>query len=789
MSLRDDLQAALGSSYNIERELGGGGMSRVFVGEEVALGRKVAVKVLAPELAAGVSAERFQREIKLAAQLQHPNIVPVHATGVAAGLPYYTMPFVDGLSLRQRLERNAGVPIVEGMAILKDVARALAYAHDHGIVHRDIKPENVLLADEAAVVTDFGIAKALHAARTDAPGGTLTQAGASLGTPAYMAPEQISADPSVDHRADIYSFGCVAYETLTGSTPFSHRQPHQLYAAHISERPASLKDRRPDCPDDVAALVMKCLEKDPSNRPQSSRDLLRGFDSAPTRPGVAASPAAKRDRGGRKLVIGAIAGIAIFSAVAALAVKNLGTGSDIRSLAVLPFQNIGGDSANAYFADGMSDELTTELSKVPGLTLASRTSASRYRGDNVDVKQVGADLDVGAVIEGTVRRAGDRVRLTAQLSDVANGKILWTDSYEHRLADIFAVQDSITQAIVAALKVRLGDQKTAAAIATASQGTRNLEAYDLYLRGRFLWARRGETGIRQAIKHFERAIALDPGFARAHAGLAMAASVLPMYADIRSDSITPVGLRAGMKAIELDPNLADAHLGYANNLIYQLKWEEAEKHFKRALQIDPGNATAHQWYGDYLYLNGRLADAIPELKRAVALEPLTAVMYNDLAVTLYMAGRNDEAAELLTTAMEMDSAFKFTRTNLAVVLAAQGKFDSALALVRTGGRRTAIDRIMILRLKGSTAEADSEFKALHRAWARVGEEDPMIISYLHASAANADSTLYWINKGIDSRSGQLFSMSLPCLPAYRFLESDRRWDPTLARMKVSRCRR
>ncbi|MGK2962856.1 MAG: serine/threonine-protein kinase, partial [Gemmatimonadaceae bacterium] len=264
MSLRDDLQTALGDTYTVERELGGGGMSRLFVCEELAFGRKVAVKVLAPELAAGVSAERFQREIKLAAQLQHPNIVPVHATGVAAGLPYYTMPFVDGLSLRSRLERNSGVPMSEASGILKDVARALAYAHDHGVVHRDIKPENILLADEASVVTDFGIAKALHAARTDAPGGTLTQVGTSLGTPAYMAPEQIAGDPSTDHRADIYSFGCLAYEVLTGAAPFAHRQPHQLFAAHMGEKPASLTDRRADCPPEIAALVTRCLEKDPT---------------------------------------------------------------------------------------------------------------------------------------------------------------------------------------------------------------------------------------------------------------------------------------------------------------------------------------------------------------------------------------------------------------------------------------------------------------------------------------------------------------------------------------------
>ena len=420
MSLRDDLQAALGSSYNIERELGGGGMSRLFIAEEVSLGRKVAVKVLAPELAAGVSAERFQREIKLAAQLQHPNIVPVLTTGVAAGLPYYTMPFVDGLSLRGRLERNPVVPIVEALAILKDVARALAYAHDHGIVHRDIKPENILLADEAAVVTDFGIAKALHAARTDAPGGTLTQVGTSLGTPAYMAPEQASADPSANHLADIYAFGCVAYEMLTGGAPFAHRQPHQLFAAHIGEKPAALLDRRPDCPPEIARLVTHCLEKNPADRPPSARDLSRALDAGSTRTGPTVIPA-RPEKSGRKLVIGAVAGVAIFSAFAAIAFKG-SSGADIRSLAVLPFENVGGDTTNAYFAEGMADELTTELAKIPGLTLASRNSAFRFRGPTVDVRKVGEDLDVGAVLEGTVRRSGDRVRLTAQLTNAANGK-------------------------------------------------------------------------------------------------------------------------------------------------------------------------------------------------------------------------------------------------------------------------------------------------------------------------------------------------------------------------------
>ena len=243
--LREQLQATLGAAYTLERELGGGGMARIFVVDEIRLRRKLVVKVLAPDLAAGVSAERFQREIELAARLQQANIVPLLTTGETDGLPYYTMPFVDGLSLRARLERTGALPAGEAISVLRDVARALAYAHDHGVVHRDIKPENILLSGDAAVVTDFGIAKALAASRTQVPGGTLTQVGTSIGTPAYMAPEQAAGDPATDHRADLYALGCVAYELLTGAAPFAGRPVHQLFAAHLSETPASLETTSP----------------------------------------------------------------------------------------------------------------------------------------------------------------------------------------------------------------------------------------------------------------------------------------------------------------------------------------------------------------------------------------------------------------------------------------------------------------------------------------------------------------------------------------------------------------
>ena len=793
MTVRDDLQSSLGAAYTLEQELGGGGMSRVFVAEEVALGRKVAVKVLMPELAAGVSAERFQREIKLAAQLQHPNIVPVLITGIAAGLPYYTMPFVDGLSLRARLDRNPAMPIAEAAPILKDMARALAYAHDHGVVHRDIKPENVLLADEAAVVTDFGIAKALSASRTNAPGDTLTQVGTSIGTPAYMAPEQAAGDPDTDHRADIYAYGCVAYELLTGAPPFAYKQPHQLFAAHMKEAPVPVRTKRPDCPPELAGLIMKCLEKDPESRPQSARDLLRNFDTGTGR--NTAEALLIRERPSMRQVAFGAAIVVVVAVAAAFGALRGREAADIRSLAVLPFENVGGDTANAYFADGMADELTSELAKVPGLTLASSSAAFRFRGQNVDVKSVGKQLGVGAVLEGTVRRAGSRLRLTAQLTNAATGKLLWTESYEQQAQDVFAVQDSVTRAIVAALKVTLGSDSLPASVALtpASQGTKNLEAYDLYLRGRYLWARRGAGSITKAIDAFQQAINKDPQFARAHAGLTMAMSVLPMYTPMALDSLVPAGLAAGRRAIALDPNLSDAHLGYANMLIYQYKWPEVEEHFKRALALDPANATAHQWYGDYLYIIGRVGEAVPELRRAAELDPLSPVLNNDVGFALRHAGKYEEAVEAAKRATELDPNFIWAFQNMAGALYESGKTDSAIAVLEKRDSRELSDGdgaailISAYLRAGRRDDAERVLESVRAVRRSAPEGLDLVLGMAHGAMGNIDSAFYWVGRSVDRHEGYLFASSVSCAPSLAGLRTDPRFEDLLKRLGASRC--
>src|SRR5512146_1028758 len=327
MELREQLQLALGDAYTLERELGGGGMSRVFVANENALGRKVVVKVLPPEMTQGVSVERFKREIQLAAQLQHPHIVPVHASGETGGLPFYTMPLVDGASLRSRLAKVGALPIGETISILREVAKALAYAHERGVVHRDIKPDNVLITGGSAVVTDFGIAKALSASRMQAPDGTLTQLGTSIGTPAYMAPEQAAGDPGVDHRADLYSFGCMAYELLVGKPPFHGRTPQRMLAAHLGERPQPIGELRPDTPPLLGELVMRCLEKEPDERPQTAQDLVKVLESVATSGG--AHPAMPqillggRPRLGRALAVYAAA-VSVVAVVAKAAIIAIG---------------------------------------------------------------------------------------------------------------------------------------------------------------------------------------------------------------------------------------------------------------------------------------------------------------------------------------------------------------------------------------------------------------------------------------------------------------------------------
>ncbi|MEO7042034.1 MAG: serine/threonine-protein kinase, partial [Gemmatimonadaceae bacterium] len=380
----DQLRTTLSGSYTFERELGGGGMSRVFLAREVALGRDVVIKVLTTTLSQDVSAERFAREIQVAAALQQANIVPLLATGTADGIPYYVMPYVQGESLRARLIQQPKLTIAECIGILRDVARALNYAHARGVVHRDIKPDNILLSGDTAVVTDFGIAKAVSAARTAAEPANLTQTGTSLGTPAYMAPEQIAGDPMVDNRADIYAWGVVAWEILGGKHPFADRtSPQAMIAAHMSTTAPSVTTLRPDTPAALSDLIRRCLEKDPSKRPGSAAELLQSLDSVSGGGSSRRTTLIWSSAAALVAVAVLIAGL-YFVRAGSAGSPNVGNSSEVKSIAVLPIENLGGDSTTEYLADGMTSELSSALTKIPGLQVTADLSASRFKNKHVD---------------------------------------------------------------------------------------------------------------------------------------------------------------------------------------------------------------------------------------------------------------------------------------------------------------------------------------------------------------------------------------------------------------------
>ena len=669
-------------------------MSRVFVARELALGRTVVVKVIAPELAEGLSAKRFAREVKLAARLQQANIVPVLNTGESIGLPWYVMPYVSGESLRARIASGRQPSIADAVNILRDVARALAYAHGEGIVHRDIKPENILISGGAAVVTDFGIAKALTSSRTqDGVGGfagTITQLGTVIGTPAYMAPEQAAGDPNIDHRADVYAWGVVAWELIAGTHPFAARTTQQaLIAAHISETPVALAAARPDVPAALAALVAQCLEKDPALRPASAADVVDALDRAGVT-GTASGLSPLRRRLSRRTQVAIAAGVAILAIGVWAATQRMprgaAKGTRDKSLAVLPFESVGGDTANTYFAEGMADELTTALAKVNGLRVAATSSAFTYRDKTADVREVGRALNVSAVLQGRVRREGTRMRVSAQLTNARDGLLLWSNSYEREVKDVFAVQDEITRDIVGALRVTLAGG-TVASAQGGTTGTSDLEAYDLYLRGNFFLQQRG-AGVARSIGYFKQSLARDSMYARAWAQLGTAYNMLPLFTVVRADAAIRDSRAAVEHALQLDPSSAEAYAALGTSHVLAAEWTEARRAFERAVALDPGYPITYRAYMTELYCEGRFDESIAQGRIGSRLDPLAPTMHALFSIFLLASNKRTEALDAARRASELDSLSPLVRPALAAAEYFNGHTEVAHGMAERAPRVT-----------------------------------------------------------------------------------------------------
>jgi serine/threonine-protein kinase len=683
--LRERLAEALGASYRIEREMSGGGMSRVFLAHDGRLDRRVVVKVLAPELAAGVSAERFEREIRLAARLQHPHVVPLLSAGEVGGLPYYTMPFIDGESLRARLAvHSAGLGIGDAMRLLRELAYALEYAHAQGVVHRDLKPENVLLSGGRAMIADFGIAKALAAAtqggHTEESSTTPTLSGVAIGTPAYMAPEQAAADPNTDHRADLYALGMIAYELLAGAHPFAGRAPQALLAAHVTEAPLPLAARRPDAPPALAALVMRLIEKRPDDRPRSAEQVLRTLDDIAPPSGVRSSapPGATPLSLGRRPLPRWVALLAALVTIALIALavgtlvsreRDAPSPSGPIKLAVLPFESQG-PSELAYFADGLTDAISGKLAALSELDVRDQRSVTLYRNTHKPAQQIGEELGVDYLLEGVVRWvpdvAGDVTKRRAQIVPrLVRARDATTLSLGDPVvvtpADPFGAQTEVASQVAEELGVALaaGEKRL-----LAKQPTTNPEAYDAFLRGQAFFQEHLRSSQRRELdlaeEHLARAVALDPHFALAWARLALVHGTLSgtVGAHAVGHEAREIAAEAAAadSAVRLDPTLAAAWIARSRSEYEAGDQLRARVSAERALRLAPSSADALMEVGAHQYILGFPDSGRASLARALRIAPRSLEVLNVASIMTRASGDLENSEMYADRMLALDPA-------------------------------------------------------------------------------------------------------------------------------------
>ncbi len=745
----------MGSGYRIERELGGGGMSHVFVATEVSLGRQVVVKVIAEDLAQEISAERFRAEVQLSASLQHPHIVPVLSAGAANGVLFYTMPLIAGESLRARLLRTGECSVAETLAILRDITRALAYAHRRGIVHRDIKPENVMLSEDGAVVLDFGIAKAISASTLGDARSVQTGVGVTLGTPAYMSPEQAAGDPSTDHRSDLYSLGLLAFEMLVGFSPFAGRPLKALFVAHASEVPERVDRRRQGVPKRLADVIAQCIEKRPSDRPASADEVLRALDAVAAAEANATASAARPAR-----VRGIMVGGALLAAVvtALVATRDRGpapTAEVARTTAVLPFTNLSGAREDDAFSDGMTEELIGALGTIDGLRVKSAFS---LRGTGADVREIGRQLDVETVVTGSVRRAGSSLRIFVRLENVADGFQLWSDNFQSEIrnpADVFRVQDEIAAAIVDALKLKLGTRSSG----RAARQPNNLAAYRAFLSGRFFMAKRTPDGLRQAIESFREAIALDSTYALAWAGLADAEALSLTYGFIRPAESYARARAAAEHALTLDSTLAEAHASLAYlGLNYSWDWDAVDRAFTRAIASDPNYATAYHWQSLFYNVLGREDEALRAIRRARELDPVSLIVNRELGRAHYYIGALDSAMLHYRRTLELEPSFSSAFVWIARVMIANGDYAGAIRELRDrpdfqGGHSNAL--LAYAHARSGDRETARAILAELEARGRREYVWPLYLAVVHLGLGDRDRALAQLEVGVRTKSPQI----------------------------------
>jgi serine/threonine protein kinase/Flp pilus assembly protein TadD len=636
--------------YGILSPLGAGGMGEVYRARDTKLNRDVALKILPAEMALDPDRlARFQREARTVAALNHPNIVTIFSVEEVEGIHFLTMELIEGSPLGKLIPAE-GLPPAQIVEIAHALAEALAAAHEKGIIHRDLKPANVMMTKDGRVkVLDFGLAKETRPPSCD--DGTVTspdrtQAGMVMGTPAYMSPEQI-AGRLLDHRSDIFSLGVVLYEMATGRRPFQGQSSAELASAVLRDSPSLVSDVRPGVPADVVQIVRRCLEKDPNRRIQTARDVANQFAEV----AKAAQPSS--------------------GAEAALAKESS------PSVAVLPFKNLSADPENEYFSDGLAEEVLNALSQVEGLSVAARTSSFSFKGKAVEIEEIANKLHVANILDGSVRRAGNRVRVTVQLVDARKGFQLWSERYDRQMEDIFDVQDEIARAIAEKLKLTL--------TIGPKRATENLEAYELYLKGRHYWHQRSPSSLNLAIQCFEQTIKLDPRYALAYAGLADCYGILRFYGWISHEAGKSPAHSAMTQAMSLAPTLWETNFSQGFYLYYfERDWRQAGPHFQKAIAINPRSPLAQVYYGLFLTTDGRGEEALEHMKLALQLDPLSPFLHCMASATNTVLGRFIEAEREAQQALEIHPDYLLALWPRGLALSRLERHEEAIAMFERG---------------------------------------------------------------------------------------------------------
>jgi len=718
----------LGGRYRIERELGFGGMARVYLARDVKHGRDVAVKVIRPELAASLGRARFLREIEIAARLRHPNIVPLYDSGDADGVLYFVMPYEEGPSLRSRLDDGRAVPVGECLSMLRDIARALAYAHEHAVVHRDVKPDNVMLSGGAAVVTDFGIAKAVSVAQTGASPGTLTHDGAGIGTAAYMAPEQAVGDPATDHRADIYSFGCLAYELFAGKPPFHDLPVHAIIAAHVATEPVPVNAVCSTVPDSVALLIAKCLEKSPADRPQSARDLLSALEDA----AATSTPVPSGGTGRRPALTLRLVALTLTLGVISTAAYRATRGSPAPiTISVLPFFNTEGDSLMEFVATGLAEDVASALARVPGIQIKSRNGARAYRGQfTVNVAEVAPKLKAEYLMTGAVRQEGGRWILTVDLERGVDAATLWDSTFDVGESQQTGAADAITRSLIATLRKQFPRSIGPAPPLGPNQRTANVEAYRLYLRGQELLSRRIQD-VKKSADLFRESIHLDTTFAGAYSGLSMALALYPYFQRVSVKDVHDGLTSAARRALELDAALAQPRVALGMAYQFDYQWDSAAAQFQSAIQHDRRNVEARVQYARHLRFRGRYPESLSELRAASGEDPASALVLSQLAYAYYLNHQMDSALLQSRRALQNDSSMVSLGQG-AMILWRANRPDEALKLVERmpKGSGFAASMNYILAKSGDTAAARQRLREVDAGEPQPRDEEYRALTYL-----------------------------------------------------------